>query len=303
MRFFHLIIRNTQVAVGDQFTGTNRTGRSDCKYLIPVILSVLIILMAGSAATAAAAEQLNRSQVHDLFSEAKSLFRQAEKAAATDPEAARSFYRQSAMRLERIVSAGGIENGKLFYNIGNAYFRMEDLGRAILNYRRAAQFIPNDPNLKQNFAYARSQRVDRIEDTQKTRMFRMLLFWHYDFSSTTRSVIFAVCYALFWAALLVRIYFRKVPAGLIAGAAFVGILCFGSLAADYLRQERNPGGVLLADEVTARKGDGITYQPSFKDPLHEGTEFLLIEKRNGWYHIRLNDGRKCWIPENTAGME
>ena len=84
---------------------------------------------------------------------------------------------------------GGIENGKLYYNLGNVYFRMNDIGRAILNYRRAESYIPNDPNLHQNLSYARSRRLDEIEERQKTKVLRTLFFWHYDLSGWTRSLM------------------------------------------------------------------------------------------------------------------
>jgi hypothetical protein len=50
----------------------------------------------------------------------------------------------------------------------------------------------------------------------------------------------------------------------------------------------------------ARQGDAASYPPSFKDPLHSGTEFILIEKRTGWFHIKLSDDSDGWIPETSA---
>ncbi len=59
---------------------------------------------------------------------------------------------------------------------------------------------------------------------------------------------------------------------------------------------RDPAGVVIAPEVTARKGDGETYQPSFTAPLYSGTEFDLLEQRPDWWYIELEDGARCWIP-------
>ncbi|NIP92203.1 MAG: tetratricopeptide repeat protein, partial [Akkermansiaceae bacterium] len=111
---------------------------------------------------------------------------------ASDPGQARELYRKAAMRFERVVRDGGIENGKLFYNMGNAYFRAGDLGRAILNYRKAEQFSPNDRNVQQNLEYARSQRKDDLGKKDETKALRTLLFWHYDFSFGQRFTLFAI---------------------------------------------------------------------------------------------------------------
>ena len=115
-------------------------------------------------------ETLDREKIIDLYSQAKEMFREANTLAAKDPAGARALYQKSLMRYERIVKEGKIGNGKLFFNFGNIYFRIKDIGRAILNYRRAQRYIPNDPNLKQNLDYARSIRMDRIEAVSYTHL-------------------------------------------------------------------------------------------------------------------------------------
>jgi len=50
----------------------------------------------------------------------------------------------------------------------------------------------------------------------------------------------------------------------------------------------------------AYQGDGQNYPPSFKAPLHAGTEFELVEHRPGWFHIKLADGSDGWIPQSAA---
>ena len=53
---------------------------------------------------------------------------------------------------------------------------MKDIGRAILNYRRAEQYLPNDTNLHQNIAFAKTLRIDQIEDKQQTQILQILFF-------------------------------------------------------------------------------------------------------------------------------
>ena len=253
--------------------------------------------------TCAWGASLPEEELQDLFSQGKALFRQGNQAAATDPAMAKELYRKAALRFERIIRDGGIRNGKLDYNIGNAYFRMGDLGRAILHYRRAERYRPHDPNLLQNLKYARSRRLDRIEEQQKTRVLKTLLFWHYDLSVQTRSVIFAVGSLLFWVGLSARIVTRKsVPRWPLACLGLIVFLFLASLVFEGFFANRQREGVIMAENVLARKGDGKTYQPSFKDPLHAGTEFRVLENRNQWYQIELRDGRRCWIPHTAAEL-
>ncbi|MBN1256338.1 MAG: hypothetical protein JXA52_01385 [Planctomycetes bacterium] len=252
-----------------------------------------------------AAEELDKLKQQDweLFQEANKLFRQANEVAQQDSAKAQELYSRAVQRYELIVREGEIHNGKLYYNIGNAYFRMGDLGRAILNYRRAGRYLTGDENLFQNLKYARSLRADKIEEKQETKVLKTLLFWHYDFSSRTRTLTFAITFALFWLGMILRLVSAKaIPGWILVVVGVVALLFLSSLAYENLAAESNRAGVVVAEEVTGRKGDGETYQPSFKEPLHAGTEFTLVEKRGDWQQIELHDGRHCWIEAKAAEL-
>jgi len=263
------------------------------------IVGIALILSSGACFGAT----LSREEIVDLYSEGKSLFRQAADMARADPKSAKELYVRAARRWERIARKGGIHNGRLYYNIGNTWFRIGDLGRAILNYRRAERYMPNDPNLIQNLQYARSRRRDPFEEPERRRVLKTVLFWHYDLSMPQRSRVFAVCYVLFWVGASTRLFARKAfPKWALVCVGLVAALFLGSVAAETAMVASEPAGVILADEVVARKGDGETYQPSFKEPLHAGTEFRLIEERRDWRHIELPDGRRCWIPAKSSEL-
>jgi len=74
----------------------------------------------------------------------------------------------------------------------------------------------------------------------------------------------------------------------------------GSTLIEVTQQKQIAEGVILVEEVIARQGDGDNYPPSFKDPLHAGTEFVLLEARTSWVQIRLSDGSEGWIPDQAA---
>jgi hypothetical protein len=80
-------------------------------------------------------------------------------------------------------------------------------------------------------------------------------------------------------------------------------ICFlTSLIVESGLQAHRTGGVITIKEVIARQGDSQNYPQSFKDPLHEGTEFYLLEHRPGWLHIKLFDDSDGWIPDNAAEL-
>jgi tetratricopeptide (TPR) repeat protein len=269
--------------------------------IVAWIRGALCLLVLCAAPPAAAA--LSELESSALLMEGNSLFQQGNELATSKPDEAKELYLKSAMRFERIVRDGGVENGKLYYNIGNAYFRAGDLGRGILNYRRAGQFIPNDRNVQQNLAFARSRRKDAMEEQEDARVFRTLMFWHYDFSFGQRFALFTAAFLTLWTAAAARVFFSRPFLKWIIGIAAALAAALGiSLLTESLALQRDRPGVILAEEVTARKGDSDTYEASFQEPLHAGTEFLLVENRDKWIHVELPDGRRCWLPAQAAEM-
>ncbi len=256
-----------------------------------------------SAPCAAHAAALDPTEISALFHEANDLFQQADQRAQTNPEDAQALYQQAVMRFEHIVNEGGIENGKLYYNIGNIYFRMRDIGRAILNYRRAGQYISNDANLQQNLAFARSLRTDQIDEQQQTKILQVLFFWHYDLSVKTRWLLFCIVFALAWIAASVKLFVRKsLTTWLLTIFAALSVLLAGSLIIEHIHLRQTVPGVMIAPEIIARKGNSASYEPSFTAPLHAGTEFTAIEQRGDWFHIKLPDSRTCWVPASDVDL-
>lgn len=240
--------------------------------------------------------ELAKSEIEQLFKEGTEYFHKANEILVQNMEGAKELYRKAALRMERIVDEGGLHNGKLYYNIGNIYFRMGDLGRAILYYRRAELFTPNDVNLRQNLAFARSKRIDKIEEAAKSEILKTIFFWHYDVSLRTRTTIFILSFAL--VCLMGSLWlFAKKPgiAWTMSVSLILAVLFAASLCVDFFTDASN-AGVIVDKEVIARQGDSETYEPSFKGPLHAGTEFTVAENRGDWCYVALADDRKCWLP-------
>jgi len=271
-----------------------------------VIVAVFLLaslapgLKAGEAASGAGAASAGMSE---YLSRGESAFRAAMELDSSDPEAARDHYRKAIMNFELITREGGIRNGELYYNIGNAWFRLGDTGRAILNYRRAALYRPGDRNLVQNLEFARSRRSSSIEAAEKDRVFKTLFFLHYDIPSRIRLAIFLVSFAMAWAAATAYLFLRKswVRALIIVSAISCAVF-FASLAVERSGWTRKPPGVIIADGAIARKGDAETYQPTFTEPLSPGAEVRLVERRADWWQIELEDGTRCWVPSDAGEL-
>ncbi|MGD1048580.1 MAG: tetratricopeptide repeat protein [Candidatus Krumholzibacteriaceae bacterium] len=264
-------------------------------------LALLMFMICAFVSQAEA--RLGGQDISTHLSQGEQQFHRAMELDRTDPDAAKAYYQEAILHYEAIVKEGGVRNGRLYYDIGNAYFRLGDVGRAILNYKRAELFMQNDPNLEQNLDYARNRRADRIEVQQREKVLKTLFFIHYDIPSRVKLFIFAISFGALWVSAAARIFLRSgwLKLVVIVAAAVSGIF-LASLVVDSVSFARAPEGVVTAQEIVGRMGDAETYQPSFKEPLHAGAEFTLLEKRPGWWHVELENGDRTWIPEGSAEL-
>ena len=270
---------------------------------LPLRFTFFIAFILALALFVPRATAMEHAEVESAFREAIAAFEAGNRLIATDETAAQAEYEKATLRLEQIIRDGGVENGKLYYNLGNVWFQRGDLGRAIVNYLRAEQYMPNNINLQQNLAYVRQQRKDVFEQTETRKVLNTLFFWHYDIPSGIRLRIFTVAFLAFWGFAAARLFYRHgaINGGLAVTGVLAGLL-FVSLTVEARNHRAHPTGVVIAQESVARKGDGETYQPSFSESLHAGTEFKVLEDRGEWLHASLPDERTCWLPRRDVAL-
>ena len=269
------------------------------------IKNILIILACLFLMTpvALAENKLSKEKIRSLFTQANDSFRLAN-SIVNQPDNAKILYEKSILFYEKIINQGNLKNAKLYYNLANAYFLKGDLGYAILNYRRANTLDSSDANIEKNLSFARSRRIDKVKIKTEKRVMQTLFFWHYDFSIKTKFIVTSTCFAIVCMSLTTLIW-RGKNTTLVVTSVICSIILFCffiSLVIETKIQANKICGIITATQVIARQGDGQNYPESFKDPLHEGTEFDLLEQRPDWLHIKLSDNSDTWIPKTSAEL-
>jgi len=211
------------------------------------------------------------------------------------PDEALAEFEQARDQFQAVVDAG-IDNGLLYYNLGNAHMRLGEVGEAIADYRRAERLIPADERLKANLRFARSLTRNHITPSGKRTFVRTVFFWHYSWPLHARRSVAMIGYGMFWLLAAVMTLWPRVKAGYAALACVILWMLLGASVAIDLRSASRPTeGVLVTNDVVVRKGNGEGYDPQFVQPLYEGVEFTLIERRGGWVRIELADGNQGWV--------
>src|SRR5262245_17723504 len=186
-------------------------------------------------------------------------------------------YRESAALLESLL-ADGFQNGAVYYNLGNAYFRAGEYGRAIAAYRKAKAYRPRDPYLEANLRQALLLAPGRLPEPPAP-WWTHVFFWSawlsypekvYGAFAGFLLAALAACAALF----LRRSRMYWISAALVVIAA---VLCLGS----GLANARSRHGVVTSETI-ARKGIGKDYEPAFDQPLKDGAEFTVLSENGDW---------------------
>lgn len=262
-------------------------------------ITICLCLFALSLCSAAQAA-LSQEDAQALFTQANQTFSQAN--AHKDPAQRKPLFDKAILLFERLIQDGDIHNAKLYYNLANAYLHNQNIGKAILNYRKAQALDQNNEDIRKNLAYARSQRMDQVDLETQTRILHTLFFWHYDFSLPTRFALACVFFGLACTGYTLMLWRPRKGVYLIWSSMALALCVCLAISIGISRHENRTKhyGVIVANEITARQGDSHTFPPSFKAPLHAGTEFKLLESRTNWLHIQLDNGSKTWIPDNAG---
>ena len=207
-------------------------------------------------------------------------------------------YEEAAGLYQDIVNKGR-PNGHVFFNLGNTYIRLGDIGKAILNYKKAAVLLPRDGDLKANLQYARSLTKDRIEGASPP-FWHTLAFWYFGMNLKELLLAFAVFNVFFWASALFNLYRNSEWAKWGLWLSLLLSLLLGvSTGLKYRESLRNTGGVVLVEETPVRAGFSRNDTTLFV--LHEGAEFTILDQEKGWWKIALADGKKGWVPAQAGG--
>ena len=212
---------------------------------------------------------------------------------------------QAAQAYQQLADRGYADSA-LYYNLGNAYYKQDDTGRSILNYRRAQRLDPRDPDIEANLGMARERAVDQFEvasqaDTM-SRLGQALRGW---FALNELAMAALGLWILF--VFLVLVYTSTRASGVWRkpvryGLMVVGVLLLGGVLALgghlYLDADR-ADGVIVASEVDITSGPGAQYVAEFT--VHSGAEVDLLETRGNWVHLAAPGAElDGWVPASAV---
>lgn len=214
-----------------------------------------------------------------------------------DDEYKKGNYQQAIKDYEELLHEG--VSADLYYNLGNSYFRTDNITKAILAYERAHLLQPGDNDINYNLQFARSRTIDKI--TPESEMF--FVTWYRSLVNLTsvdgwaRTAIFSIIMALVLMLLYLfspNIHVRKV--GFFGAIVFFVLFIMSNLYAYQQKQllMNRKGAIVIAPTVTVKKTPSVQGSDAFV--IHEGTRVDISDKSiKGWRGVNLADGREGWV--------
>ncbi len=260
----------------------------------PVQLLLLMVISLSSPLFSMAQETVDSTTVATPDSTQVS---EAVTKADADSAYAQGHYQQAVKDYEELLKQG--VSADLYYNLGNAYYRMDEMPRAVLNYERALLLSPGDADIRFNLQMARSKTIDKI--TPESEMF--FFTWYRSLVNLTsvdgwaRIALFSLALAIVLALLYLfasPVWLRKV--GFFGAFALLVLFACSNFFAYAQKQSftARSGAIIMAPAATVKSTPAKQGTDLFI--LHEGTRVEITDgAMRQWKRIRVADGKEGWI--------
>lgn len=214
-----------------------------------------------------------------------------------DMEYKKGNYQQAIKDYQEVLKEG--VSAEVYYNLGNAYFRTDNLPQAILAYERARLLSPGDDDINFNLELARSKTIDKISGNDEmfyVAGYRSLVnmlgadSWAYLSIAAIILSLLLVLFFLFSSSVTIR------KLSFFGGILFFTLFALSTFFAYQQKQivESKRGAIVISPVVTVKKTPSKTSGDVFV--IHEGTRVDIMDKTiNPWRGIQLSDGRVGWV--------
>lgn len=214
---------------------------------------------------------------------------------------AKAAYDSAIVHYETIVKQG-LHSANVYYNLGNAYYKLRQIPEAILYYEKALKLDPGNEDIRHNLNLANALIIDKIEPVPVF----FLKQWWTTFYNLLPADTWAWISILFFGLTLFNLWLfltsrnmllRKTGffSGLVMLFLFIG--SFGLASQKYYYTQRMNEAIVFAPTITVKSAPSTTGVDLFV--LHEGSKVRLLEESQGWYKIRIANGSVGWMPAET----
>jgi tetratricopeptide (TPR) repeat protein len=205
---------------------------------------------------------------------------------------------KDALTIYRQILGEGYQSAALYFNMGNASYKSDDIPAALLYFEKAHKLAPGDEDINYNIRFANLKTVDKIDEAPEFFLANWWKTFILSFSVDTLTVLSIILVML--ASVVLIIYFFANSVSIKKSSFYASIVLFllgvltifmAGMQINYFDNHRQ--AIIFASSVTIKSGPVEKSGSLFV--LHDGTKVNILENNNGWMKIRLGNGNEGWI--------
>lgn len=211
------------------------------------------------------------------------------------------LFDQAIANYEKVIQSG-YSSSELYFNLGNAYFKINDIANAILFYERAKRLDPGNESIEFNLGLANSRTVDKIEQVPDLFLIKWWKSIIYTTSLDNWARISIVTFVL--SLILIGIF-------LLSSIIFVRKICFYTGIVVFLLTVFSVFVSYQKYQYMQTSNEAIVFDPTVvmkSSPsekgvdlfiVHEGTKIFIIDQVGDWYEAKIANGSVGWLKTDT----
>lgn len=230
-------------------------------------------------------------------------FAQAATKADADSAYLKNDYQTAIEIYEGLLKQG--EAAELYYNLGNSYYKVDNLGKAILNYERALLLEPGNDDIRTNLQIAKGKTIDKVIPVPELFLISWINVIINVFSMNTWAIIGICAFFVFLLSLSFYIWSKRVGLRKIGFFMAVVLLLVVVVSIFFASQQKDRlinrfNAIVLSPSITIRSTPSDSGTSLFI--LHEGHKVVIKDdSMREWKEIVIEDGKVGWIP--TSAIE
>jgi tetratricopeptide (TPR) repeat protein len=208
---------------------------------------------------------------------------------------------QLALDLYSKIIEDKIESGEVYFNMGNAHFKMNNIGLSMLYYEKARLYLEGDPALEQNIRLTQLRVVDKIDAVPILFLEEWWTALLNLFSYNTLLWLTLFLFTLLIVLIITQLFLnRRYLRRLIWIFSAVFFVAFFISVSQIIEIENTKSGIILEDKVSVVSEPNLDGTEVFI--LHEGTKVSVNRELNDWLEISIPDGKTGWLKTTSIGF-
>ncbi len=198
-----------------------------------------------------------------------------------------------------------VHSAELYFNMGNACYKLNQIAPSIYYYEKALLLKPNDTEIKSNLAYAQNMTLDAIDTSPEVglaKFYKDITAWLTFDQWAYTAVLCMLLFVFLYIAFSYFSYSTRKRIAFISSLAclFISLVSVAFAFVQYNDFEADKPAIIFSSEVTVQSDPNNTGQKVFR--LHEGTKVSVLEEYNDFHKIQIADGKTGWVPKESLKL-